>query len=182
MKAFHLFTILVVLALLAVLALTIRAALATQTIVASQGALQAQEGTRPGPQNPTAATVLPPSTGAGLASSIKGGYPAILLLAGTYTNANQTVEMEISADGVMTLSSRIDPVGVRYTFTLAEDNLSITQPYCAVVSNDPEALTAAYEWTLDSDTLTLSAVGDPCALRSHDLAPGPWTRKHVCLV
>jgi hypothetical protein len=191
MKVHRLFTILVVLALAVVIALTLQAVIATQAVVSDEQALKVEYTGGQAPQN--ASTPSAPAHGSTQAAPVPNltpettvprldNSPAIRLLAGTYTNANRTFALQITSDGVITWTSRIDAIGTRYTFTLAGDTLLVSQPSCVAEGNHARPLRAAYKWALAGDSLTLSPIGDTCERRRHDLASVRWIRKTIWLV
>ena len=187
----HVLALFAVLALAVVLALTLRAVIDTQTIVSGEQALQIGRGGGQASQNAVtpSAPGLCSSQGAPVPTptpemtSLKpNDFLAIRQLAGTYTSVGRTVTMQITADGVITWASRIDPVGTRYTFTVAGDKLLVTQPSWVTQGNHAGPLRAAYRWALAGGSLTLSPLGDTCERRRHDLASVKWRRKTIWLV
>jgi hypothetical protein len=162
------FTLLVVLALAMMIALTVRVVIGTPAVVSSEEALKiVDEG---GP--------VPPDT----EDPQTDNSPAIRLLAGTYTNASRTAAIQISSDGVITWTSRLDRAGTRYTFTQAGDTLLVIQPRCVTDGSRAGVLRASYRWALVGSTLTLSPISDTCERRRHDLASVVWIKKTIWLV
>jgi hypothetical protein len=176
------FTLFVVLALAVVIALTLRAVIASQAVVSDEQALKMEYAGDQAMQNAATRAAPVPTFRPETSEPRPDISPAIRLLAGTYTNASRTVAMQITSDGVITWTSRIDAVGTRYTFTLAGDTLLVAQPSCVTQGNHAGPLRATYRWALAGNSLTLSPIGDTCERRRNDLASFKWIRKTIWLV